>query len=387
MDPTIDEQRIDATLRRFLAADADELAEGAVGEFEMAARVRAHLGSARPEWRLVLLVAAALLIASLAATAIGVGTGLIRPPWTSDLQTDSHGQLVVFAYDDPLPTPGPGTFDRQPGKMVLVDPGTGRLSTLASMIPAAAYAKISPGANPTKISWSTDGSQMSFETDGSKVWVADALGVHSPAACGNGNPCWSELSPDGRYLALNSDFGPSVVSVATGEGPRVVPSTGNWFPEEMTWSPDSLRLAVGIWTGTGYSLMIVNRDGSDLHELTSATSGPGPDATGHPRMSSLDWSPDGSRIAYLLGDDTTAPSLVVVALDGTGPAVLFPNLTSATGVAWSPDGKQLAIVYLADDPTGANFLGLLSLFVVNADGTNLRLVHSYVDGQPTWRPT
>ncbi len=67
MDPKIDEQRIDAALRRFLAADADALAAVAVGEYEMAARVQARVGAARPGRRLVLLLAAALVIAVIPA--------------------------------------------------------------------------------------------------------------------------------------------------------------------------------------------------------------------------------------------------------------------------------------------------------------------------------
>lgn len=377
MDPMIDDQRTDAALRRFLAADADDLAEAAVGEFEMAARVRAHLGGARPERRLVLLAAAALLIASLAATAIGVATGLIRPPWTSDLPT-KHGQLAVFRYPGPFPTPGHGIFDTPPGGMVLIDPDTGRESSLASVVPAAAYNQIGGRTTPTEISWSADGSRMAYRTDGTEVWVADALGVRSPVSCGGGNPCWSELSPDGLFLALNSNFAPSVVSAATGEGPRVVPSTKDWFPEEMTWSPDSLRLAVGIWSPSAYSIFIVNRDGSGLHELTRV---PTPTT-----VTSLDWSPDGSRIAYLLGPRGGAGSLFVVALDGTDPVELLPNLAGATGVTWSPDGRQLAVVTAPDDPAGTNWFGLPSLFILDADGTGLRLVHPRVDGIPSWLP-
>lgn len=123
-----------------------------------------------------------------------MAAGLIRPPRTSE----SHGQIVVSIG--------------LPGELVVVDPDTGQESTLASIVSTAAYDTISLGADPTDmgwnpdISWTADGSAMSFRTYDSRVWIADTSGVHAAAASPTGNPCWSELSPDELYLALNSSF-------------------------------------------------------------------------------------------------------------------------------------------------------------------------------------
>ena len=390
MDPTIDEQRTDAALRRFLAADADALAAVAASDYEMAARVQARVGATRPGRRIVLLLAATLVIASLAAAAFAVAAGLIRPPRT----LESQGQIVVHVVTGPFPTPGLDgkTEGNQPGEMVVVDPDTGQESSLASIVSAAAYDKISATfAESDKISagwipdisWTASGSSLSWHDPfvGSDVWIADALGVHSAAICGD--MCRSELSPDGLYLALNSNFSPSVVSTTTGEEARAFPPPNtDWSPGDLTWSPDSRRLAVAVFTPTAESIFTANRDGSGLHELVRwAASGVVPDATfpRHTEIDSLDWSPDGTQIAYLLGSGGLSGvwNLVVQPLDGSDPIVLLENL-NASGLAWSPDGREIAIVY-----EGSN--EVRSLFVINADGTGLRLLHPNVDGQPSWR--
>jgi Tol biopolymer transport system component len=379
MDPTIDEQRIDTALRGFLAADADELAAVAAGEYEMAARVHARVGATHAGRRLVLLLAATLVVVSLAAGAFAVAAGLIRLPRISE----SRGQIVVFVVKGSWPH----------GEMLVVDPDTGQESSLASIVSTAAYDKITReiAANEQQhpdISWTASGSKLSFQTynsdnDDYDVWVADTLGIRSPAAC-TGSLCRSELSPDGLYLAFDWVY-PSVASVlstTTGEESRVLPQNESWLPGDVTWSPDSQRVAVAVSTPTAESIFTVNRDGSGLHELVRwPAAGAVPDAEfpGHTEITSLDWSPDGTQIAYLLGSGglTSETNLVVQPLDGSDPIVLLKNVG---GLAWSPDGREIAIVY--SDPTVCD---CSSLFVINADGTGLRLVHTNVDGQPSWR--
>lgn len=81
MNPLIDDARLDDAIRRFLSDRAEDLASLAAGEFDMADRVRARSGAGPMDRRLWPLLAAALLLASVTATAIAVGSGLINPPW------------------------------------------------------------------------------------------------------------------------------------------------------------------------------------------------------------------------------------------------------------------------------------------------------------------
>ncbi len=108
MNPMNDDQRIDEALRHFLKAHAEDLAGLAVGEFEMADRVRARVGGRHMDRRMVLLVAAALLlIASMAATAFAVASGRLRLPWASEFTPGAYPSCgydappgLVLYYDD-----------------------------------------------------------------------------------------------------------------------------------------------------------------------------------------------------------------------------------------------------------------------------------------------
>ena len=87
------------------------------------------------------------------------------------------------------------------------------------------------------------------------------------------------------------------------------------------------------------------------------------------------WSPDGGRIALLVGDD-----MVVIALSDQS----FTNLTNHPAgyqsVAWSPDATRIAFASDRDGP--------LHLYVMDADGSNLRRLTSMegFTGSFAWSP-
>jgi Tol biopolymer transport system component len=150
---------------------------------------------------------------------------------------------------------------------------------------------------------------------------------------------------------------------------------------QPTWSPDGERIAFQGFSD-GRSLYVIDRDGSNLTDLL----GPAP----HDSIGFFDpaWSPDGSRIAYIASTQVGSTRqwrlrVEVVDADGSNPTELVEAgicycLGFTPGLTWSPDGASLALVIVG--PGGA-----YGLYVMNADGTGLRLV-AEADGSLAWRP-
>ena len=61
------------------------------------------------------------------------------------------------------------------------------------------------------------------------------------------------------------------------------------------------------------------------------------------RIDDLAWSPDGSRLAYAIANETGNREIRVIAADGSSPStVVEPVVGTASSPTWSPDGKRLA---------------------------------------------
>ena len=86
----------------------------------------------------------------------------------------------------------------------------------------------------------------------------------------------------------------------------------------------------------------------------------------------LDWSPDGTRIAYATDTERDGLQIWNGSPDGSTPVLVFDPTSSpgrgtlSGGPVWSPDGTQIAFRY---DPTGRE----KGWLVANADGTGAAL--------------
>ena len=126
------------------------------------------------------------------------------------------------------------------------------------------------------------------------------------------------------------------------------------------WLPTGSLLVAGDLGGTGESeLFTMQADGSALTKINGPFPKPG-------SISLSGWSPDGSRICYVVYESTSGSSrpahLYTVRPDGTG-RVRLNDAPGAIGCSWTSDGSR--IVYRGPLASG----GVNELFSVRPDGT------------------
>ena len=251
--------------------------------------------------------------------------------------------------------------------------------------------------------WSPDGKQIVYDEGApgpkglSQVWVMNADGsgktqlTKGSLGYRNFMPSWS---PDGKRIVftslvfytdgverdaiyvMNAD-GSGLRNVTSKKGPGV--TSADYWP---TWEKDGTITFYRNTRGGGLSKFSVNPDGSGLTRLVKEA--------GTSTYQQQDWwlkyeyglSPDGKWVAR---HDVKTDRLVVARVRGGGAPVTLLDPVAAyaqdsVAVAWSPDGKALAIA-------GQSETSFERLYIVNADGTGLSAVPG-VDSakEPAWRP-
>ncbi len=214
---------------------------------------------------------------------------------------------------------------------------------------------------------------------------------------GTGDLRAAQLSPDGRKIAIeiadsNGD-GPHVIDAATedgeiwianADGSGLTKLTDNHSEDEFVgWTPDGSRLTFASNRITerdrNRTLYTMALDGSDVRPLLP----PGWDAD------AFSWSPDGSQLAFV-GHDRgngsdgcrTNSEIYVVPADGSSPPVaLTDDELWEQNPAWSPDGTKIA--YQVSQQSDQRW----DIMVMNADGSDqVRLTDAGYDTGPVWSP-
>jgi TolB protein len=138
-----------------------------------------------------------------------------------------------------------------------------------------------------------------------------------------------------------------------------------------SWSPDGRKIAFALGPGSKpTSLYLMNADGTNLIQLTHLS------LTCYLQQ----WSPDGSKLVFIgqQGKDVNTAAVYGINADGSNARRLTHEDAREYGASWSPDGRHIAFGSLQG--------GVWHIFLMNADGSEVRRLTSMSGNKPTWSP-
>lgn len=250
-------------------------------------------------------------------------------------------------------------FPGKVGRLAFGMKGTDGNTDVYSMLPdgSGVTRLTTAGSFDACATYSPDGRSIAFCSDregGFEVWLMSADGsgqrrlTRSPY-----DALFPRFAPDGRRVAYEAAYGgpPAtdiyVVDVRGGKAKRFTGAPGD--DVSPTFSPDGKTIAFisARKKGTPQIWLMNGSDGRNQRPLTG-------DAT--PKGTRVDWSPDGSLLAYEAGND-----IWLVGADGKNPRNLTRSKAVEFGPTWSPDGEEIAFVRMEGSKK--------QVYVMNDDGS------------------
>jgi Tol biopolymer transport system component len=227
--------------------------------------------------------------------------------------------------------------------------------------------------------WSPDGRSIVYSTESGPdrmdeaLFIVSADGHGTPVRIAGGLPIRASFpswSPDGQWIAYLSE----PTGGAPGSVIRIVRPNGD----------DDHEVGVGTFVdeaqpqwrpvADSHEIVFSTKDLTDLYVVDTATNKETQITDDADRDKLPGWSPDGRRLAWLVGNATTA--IRIADADGLHVRTI-PSTDPSEQVEWSPDGTK---IYSTDGEHRR-------MTVVTIDGSSPHVVISHAAGQgmPTWQ--
>ncbi len=204
--------------------------------------------------------------------------------------------------------------------------------------------------------WSPDGSTIAFYTlDSREIFIISIEGGDMEKVASGTSPRWS---PDGQRLLFLD--GERLWSLRRGETEPVLLFESSTYVKDYSWAPE------GNWVlfESQSHILVVNPDGGELREIA------------YPGENPI-WSPDGKAILFISPRGLVKLDIEDEREIGIAPPGRFEDLQ------WSPDGSTIAYRRWDEDPGGMQ-RPVLHL-VQTHEGERYRTFHSIKEGIQEYR--
>lgn len=216
---------------------------------------------------------------------------------------------------------------------------------------------------------SPDGMRIAFETGflTSSIHLINIDGSGDTNLVeGASNPHWSL---DGKHIIFGGSYGIERINIDGTNRETMMPIHEKIDIYGFSVSPDARWMAATTDVGSGIQGKITIFDLTTGHHMLFKNFAQDPA-----------WSPDGTKVAFEMGDSTSPNFDIYIATsDGTGTVRLTTDPADDKYPTWSPDGKYIAFWSERDDPP--------EIYVMKADGSQQARVTDGGAGRLNWGPS